>query len=100
MAHEYIYLTLSARIHFFYAMTATTLRNRQIARFINPKHCHKIFFLRKSGTPECKSIEELATFLRVEKSRTAKAVFLVATISEGEQNIDRFVFAIIRVIWK
>ncbi len=44
-------------------------------------------------TPDCKTIAELAAFLGVPESRTAKAVFLVAGFNEGP---DRFVFAIVR----
>jgi len=44
-------------------------------------------------TPACKTIAELASFLGVPTSRTAKAVFLVANIA-GEG--DRFVFAVVR----
>ncbi|NTW88877.1 MAG: hypothetical protein HGB26_07095 [Desulfobulbaceae bacterium] len=47
-------------------------------------------------TPGCKSIEELANFLNVGQARTAKAVFLVATIPENGQLKERFVFAVIR----
>ncbi|PKO21313.1 MAG: proline--tRNA ligase [Chloroflexi bacterium HGW-Chloroflexi-1] len=44
-------------------------------------------------TPHCKTIAELAHFLNVPASRTAKAVFMVAGFAGGE---DRFVFAIVR----
>ncbi len=44
-------------------------------------------------TPDCKTIADLARFLNVPESRTAKALFLVAYI-EGEG--DRFVFAVVR----
>jgi prolyl-tRNA synthetase len=44
-------------------------------------------------TPDCKTIADLARFLGIPKSRTAKALFLVAYI-QGEG--DRFVFAIVR----
>jgi prolyl-tRNA synthetase len=44
-------------------------------------------------TPNCKTIAELAGFLGIPTSRTAKAVFLVAN-SAGEG--DRFVFAVVR----
>jgi prolyl-tRNA synthetase len=44
-------------------------------------------------TPDCKTIAELAAFLSIPTSRTAKVVFLVAHIvGEG----DRFVFAVVR----
>jgi prolyl-tRNA synthetase len=44
-------------------------------------------------TPNCKTITELASFLGVPESRTAKAVFLVAS---GGRQAERFVFAVVR----
>ena len=44
-------------------------------------------------TPECRTIADLARFLNVQASRTAKALFLVAS---GEGENDRFVIAIVR----
>jgi prolyl-tRNA synthetase len=44
-------------------------------------------------TPNCKTIAELASFLSIPTSHTAKAVFLMAHIA-GEG--DRFVFAVVR----
>jgi prolyl-tRNA synthetase len=44
-------------------------------------------------TPNCKTIADLAEFLDIPQSRTAKALFLVA-YSEDEG--DRFVFAVVR----
>ena len=44
-------------------------------------------------TPDCKTIADLARFLEIPESRTAKALFLVAYV-EGEG--DRFVFAVVR----
>jgi prolyl-tRNA synthetase len=71
--------------------------NRQIALFRKPAAiAEDLKDIKKVATPECKTIEELANYLGVEKSRTAKAVFMIATISEGEKDIDRFVFAIVR----
>ena len=83
--------------------------NRQIAKFkkyIPAKETP--LEVEKVSTPNSKTIEELASFLNIPKSKTAKAVFLVATISpEGDaQNSNRielesgmnqcFVFAIVR----
>lgn len=48
----------------------------------------------KVATPGCKTIAELATFLGVPHSRTAKAVFYVAAGEAGSP--DRFVFAVVR----
>jgi prolyl-tRNA synthetase len=44
-------------------------------------------------TPDCKTIADLAQFLNIPESRTAKALFLVAYV-EGEG--DRFVFVVVR----
>jgi prolyl-tRNA synthetase len=48
--------------------------------------------MRDVETPECKTIAELAQFLNVAESRTAKALFLVAYV-KGEG--DRSVFAVV-----
>lgn len=45
------------------------------------------------ATPDCKTIADLAAFLGILESRTAKAVFLVAGFPDGR---DRFVFAVVR----
>ncbi|MBA4379659.1 MAG: proline--tRNA ligase, partial [Anaerolinea sp.] len=50
----------------------------------------------KVATPDCKSIEDLANFIGVPKSRTAKAVFFMAQIPEGEEFAEKFIFAILR----
>jgi prolyl-tRNA synthetase len=50
----------------------------------------------KVATPDCKTIEALATLLGVPKSKTAKAVFLMAKTPQGGRDVERFVFAIIR----
>jgi len=97
MAHEYMYLTPIGEDTLLLCDACHYAANRQIARFRKPSAvAETIQTIEKVATPECKTIEDLANFLGVNKSRTAKAVFLVATIAEGEKDIDRFVFAIVR----
>jgi prolyl-tRNA synthetase len=48
--------------------------------------------LEKVATPHCSTIAELAALLGVPESRTAKAVFIMATVGDAE----RFVFAVVR----
>lgn len=48
------------------------------------------------ATPHASTIEELAALLGVPKSRTAKAVFVVATTSAEARGAGRFVFAVVR----
>lgn len=45
------------------------------------------------ATPDCKTIADLAAYLGIPESRTAKAVFLVAGFPDGE---NRFIFAVVR----
>ena len=53
-------------------------------------------------TPNCKSIEDLANYLGLPKSKTAKAVFFMATIPYVETlqatslHEEQFIFAVIR----
>ena len=48
--------------------------------------------IEKISTPGTNTIEALTRSLRISKSRTAKAVFMVATI----EDVERFVFAVVR----
>ena len=97
MAHEYMYLTPIGEDTLLLCSACHYAANRQIAHFRKPfAIAETLQTIEKVATPECKTIEDLANFLGVTKSRTAKAVFLVATIAEGEIDIDRFVFAIVR----
>jgi prolyl-tRNA synthetase len=71
--------------------------NRQIARF--QKHSpqeEKAGKLEKVATPSIATIEALANFLKVPKAQTAKAFFVVGKFSEGEKEIEKLVFAIVR----
>jgi prolyl-tRNA synthetase len=52
--------------------------------------------LEKVATPDCKTIEELASYLSIATSQTAKAVFMIATIPEEKEIVERFVFVIVR----
>ena len=52
--------------------------------------------LEKVYTPDCKSIEDLANFLKIPKERTAKAVFLVASQGKNEGSLkETLIFAIL-----
>ena len=50
------------------------------------------------ATPDTPTIEALAELLQVSTARTAKAVFFMATLAggEGEEDRERFVFAVVR----
>jgi prolyl-tRNA synthetase len=97
LAHEFMYLAPVGEDTLLICDQCGYSANRQIAEFqktILPQGDLKP--LEKVATPATKTIEELAEFLQVPKSKTAKAVFLIATIPEGKSSIDKFVFAIVR----
>ncbi|PKO06123.1 MAG: proline--tRNA ligase [Chloroflexi bacterium HGW-Chloroflexi-3] len=52
--------------------------------------------LKKVHTPNTKTIEDLAKFLEIPASRTAKAVFITATMIEKGEKIEKVVMAIVR----
>jgi len=52
--------------------------------------------LEKVHTPNTKTIEDLANFMGVPASRTAKAVFMTATLIENGEKTEKVVMAIIR----
>jgi prolyl-tRNA synthetase len=97
LAHEYMYLTPIGEDTLLLCDNCGYAANRQIAVFEKPhppdEEPQKV---EKVETPETKTIQELADFLGVPKSRTAKAVFMMATIPEGEEVKERFVFAVLR----
>ena len=97
LAHEFMYLTPIGEDTLLICDSCGFSANRQIAGFKKPTPPGEdLLPVEKVLTPDCKSIEELANYLKVEKARTAKAVFMMATIPEKEELKERFVFAVIR----
>ncbi len=67
---------------------------QEVARIAKPRpEAAPLLPMADVATPDCKTIAELAAFLGILESRTAKAVFLMAGFTEGP---DRFVFAMVR----
>jgi prolyl-tRNA synthetase len=52
--------------------------------------------IQKVETPGTTTIESLAKFLNIPESKTAKAVFMVATIPDGQTESEKFILAIVR----
>jgi len=101
LAHEYMYLTPAGEDTLLLCQSCGYSANRQIARFRKTTAAgERPLELEKVATPGAKTIEELANFLGVEKSRTAKAVFLMAAFPPGKTDAqirqESFIFAIIR----
>lgn len=97
LAHEYMYLTPIGEDTLLLCDSCGYSANRQVARFRKPAAvAEEAEAVAKVHTPACKSIEDLANFLHIEKARTAKAVFLMALVPDGEEYIEKFVFAVMR----
>ncbi|MBI4788199.1 MAG: proline--tRNA ligase [Chloroflexi bacterium] len=97
LSHEFMYLTPIGEDTLILCGNCGYTANRQVARFRKPAAvAEQAKPVEKVATPNCKTIEELANFLGVPKSKTAKAVFMIATIAEGDKDVDKFVFAIVR----
>jgi prolyl-tRNA synthetase len=97
MAHEFMYLTPIGEDTLLICDTCGYAANRQIARFQKTAFpIEEAKQLEKVATPGTQTIVALADYLGIPKSRTAKAVFLVASFLEGQQTKEQLVFAILR----
>jgi prolyl-tRNA synthetase len=97
LAHEYMYLTPIGEDTLLLCDKCGYAANRQIARFKKPAAPPEAPQpAQKVATPDTKTIEDLAIFLNVPKAKTAKAVFQIASIPQGKEVVNRFVFAVVR----
>jgi prolyl-tRNA synthetase len=97
LAHEFMYLHPVGEDTLLLCDACGYSANRQIAHFRKPATVdEKPLPMEKVATPNAKTIEDLAQFLDIPKSRTAKAVFLVAGIPQGAEIVERFIFAVVR----
>ncbi len=96
-AHEFMYLTPIGEDTLVLCDACGYTSNRQVATFQKPEpEPEEPKPLEKVATPGTKTIEDLANFLNIPQSKTAKAVFMVATITEGQEDVEKFVFAVVR----
>ncbi len=98
LAHEYMYLSPIGEDSLLFCDGCGYSANRQVAVVKKPEpDVETPLPLEKVATPGASSIEELAAFLKVPESRTAKAVFFTAVVEdeEGVQS-DELIFAVVR----
>ncbi len=97
IAHEFMYLTPVGEDTLMICDHCGYSANRQIA--VHKKHAlnnEKILPIEQVATPGCKTIEDLAAYLAIPTNKTAKAVFMIATIPDGTRLSEIFVFIIVR----
>ena len=93
LAHEFMYITPIGEDTLTLCDACGYTANRQVAAFRKPQpEPEEPLPLARVATPHTSTISDLAVFLGVPESRTAKAVFMMATVGDTE----RFVFAVIR----
>lgn len=99
MAHEYMYLTAIGEDTLILCEACGYSANRQVAEVRKAlPEAEEPLPLTKIATPEASTIDDLARYLEVPASRTAKAVFFMATLptaTAGEPQ-QQFVFAVVR----
>ncbi len=98
ISHEYMYLSPIGEDTIITCPSCEYTANRQVATFKKTYHAEAEKAVEKVLTPECKTIEELAQFLKIEESQTAKAVFQVGTFindTNGEEE-EKLIVGIIR----
>jgi prolyl-tRNA synthetase len=94
---EFIFLHPQGDTTLFHCESCGYLVNQTSARAVKqPTEPEPIKSLEKVHTPNTKTIEDLAKFLDIPASRTAKAVFMTATMVENGGKTEKVVMAIIR----
>jgi prolyl-tRNA synthetase len=93
MSHEFMYLSPIGEDTILICDGCGYKANRQVARFRKSiPEAEEQRPIERISTPGTDTIETLAQSLHIPESRTAKAVFMVATVEGSE----RFVFAVVR----
>jgi prolyl-tRNA synthetase len=93
-AHEYMYLTPVGEDTLMFCDSCDYAANRQVADFAKPKpEDDALQSLEKVATPGVSTIADLADFLDISPTQTAKAVFFAAE-RDGEEPL--LVFAVLR----
>lgn len=96
-AHEFMALTPIGEDTLLICDHCGSKANRQVAVFRKPApESEALLKLEKVETPGCKTIDDLASFLEIPKSRTAKAVLMTALIPANAELQNRLVFAVVR----
>jgi len=97
LAHEFIYLTPIGEDTLLLCDGCGYRANRQNATFAKPEAAPEALLpLEKVATPGAATIEELTRCFNVPAAKTAKAVFVVATLNEEGKDVEKFVLATLR----
>lgn len=97
LAHEFMFLNPIGEDTLLLCDSCGFSANRQVAAFRKPDPIStEPQPLEKVHTPASKTIDDLANFLNILPSQTAKAVFMTATLQKEETEVQEVVMAIVR----
>jgi prolyl-tRNA synthetase len=97
LAHEFMYLTPVGEDTIFFCNHCGYAANRQVAKFKKEApQDEETQPLERVATPNTTTIENLAQFLNIPKSKTAKAVFYMASFYHQDEHTERLIFAVLR----
>ena len=89
IAHEYMYLSPIGEDTIISCPACGYTANRQVATFVKEYHQAEPLPVEEKHTPGCSTIEELAEFLKIEPSQTAKALFMMGTFVDEESGEEK-----------
>ena len=98
ISHEYMYLSPIGEDTIILCDKCGYTANRQIAKFQKEYLKEEMKAVEKVATPEAKTIEALAEFLKIDPRKTAKCVFMVGTFindRNGEEE-EKLIVALVR----
>lgn len=97
VAHEYMYLSPIGEDTIITCPECGYTANRQVASFKKDYKKEEMKDIQKVATPDAKTIEELCTLLNIKESDTCKAVFMVGTFTdENNEEKTRLIVALVR----
>jgi prolyl-tRNA synthetase len=98
VAHEYMYLSPVGEDTIITCPSCGYTANRQVAVFHKDHRKEAMLDMEEKYTPGCATIEELANFLGIKTSQTAKALFMMGTFVDPETNeeVERLITGVIR----
>ena len=98
IAHEYMYLSPIGEDTIITCAKCGYTANRQIATFVKEHTSEAELPLEEKFTPNCATIEELADFLSIPKTKTAKALFMMGTFvnSTSGEEVQKLIVGIVR----
>ncbi|MEL6525585.1 MAG: proline--tRNA ligase, partial [Chloroflexota bacterium] len=97
LAHEYMYISEIGEDTLLISEDTGYAANREIATLLKPlAEAEDVAEREKMHTPATKTIQAVAEYVGVPVAKTAKAVFFTGTFLEGQEEVEKLVFGVVR----